>query len=414
MLVPNESSATRLLTFDKAGSYGLQRAWFAQVSVDSTRGRMAQWTLHKDQLFSLSTLGSLQAIDCETGATLWTVRVGIPDHPFAGSAVNDQYVAVTNSTRLYVIDREDGHVLASRLLSGAAIGAPALSENYAFVGLINGMIEGYRVDDLAAPVWRYQSSGHIFHSPLVSGNVVSWPTSRDYLYVAQSDQPRVLYRVVTNDEIVAPPAELAPYLYVASRDGYLYRIHELSGAESWKFSTGYPIVKKPAVVGDMTYVASEEPALHAVETKTGRPLWMVAGATQFVAEGVQHVYAMDRSGALLILEKKSGGVVGRLNTAEGDMALVNDQSDRIYLVSDRGLVQCLHEQDSPEPTYYRPKTDTSEEQVKEETEESPFIEAPPAEEFSPPEARDEPKDAFGSPAQPAEEESEEEDDNPFF
>ncbi len=417
MLAPTKSSATRLVTFEKAGRHGLERAWFAQVSVDLTRGRVSQCTLHNDQLFALSTSGTLQALNSETGETLWTVRVGTPNGAFAGPSINEKYVALTSGTRLYVIDRKDGHVLWTRLLGGAAAAAPALSQRYAFVGLMNGQVEGYPLEDLAVPVWRHRSIGRIFYSPMVTGSVVCWPTDRGYLYVAQNDRPRVLFRVETNDEIVASPAELEPYLYVASRDGYLYCLHERSGAELWQFSAGYPIVKKPVVVGNLAYVASEQPALHAVDSKTGRLLWSAVGATQFVAEGALHVYGMDRYGTLLILDKESGGVVGRLDTGEGTTALVNDQSDRIFLVSDRGLVQCLRERDSRQPTYYRLETGLREDALPEDTTESPFAEEAPGEGFSPPAAEEEPTDDFGGQFQPAEEEAEKEtgeEENPFF
>ncbi len=422
MLAPTPSSAGRLVTFEEAGRHGLERAWFAQVTVDLTRGRVSQWTLHEDQLFALSTSGTLQALNAETGETLWTVRVGTPNGAFAGPSINQKYVALTSGTRLYIIDRKDGHVLWTRLLGSASAKAPALSESYAFVGLMNGQVEGYSLEDLAEPVWRHQSVGRIFHSPSVAGSVVCWPTDRGYLYVAQSDRPRVLYRVETNDEIVAPPAELGPYLYVTSRDGYLYCLHELSGAELWRISTGYPILKKPAVIGDTVYVASDQPALHALNSATGQPLWTVAGTTQFVAEGARHVFGMQRYGTLLILDKESGGVVGRLETGEGVTALVNDQSDRIFLVDDRGLVQCLRERDAREPTYYRQEAAEGEDADSEDTSQSPFAEEPPGVDLSPPAAEKEPADDFGGGFQPAEEESEEEpeddtvedDDNPFF
>jgi hypothetical protein len=54
-------------------------------------------------------------------------------------------------------------------------------------------------------------------------------------------------------------------------------------------------------------------------------------------------------------------------TAEGLHTLVNDQSDRIFLVNDRGLVQCLREIGAVEPTLYR----------KEEPSEPPAAEAKP-------------------------------------
>ena len=406
VLMPSKAAATRLITFEEAARHGLQRAWFAQVSVDVTRGRVSHWTLFHDQLFSLSTSGTLQAMNAETGKTLWTVRVGAPDGVFAGPSVNEKVVALTSGTKLYVMDRDDGHVLFTRSLGSASAAAPALSEQYAFVTLINGQIEAYPLEDSSLQVWYHQSAGRIFYSATVTGDLVSWPTDRGFLYVAQADGPRVLHRVETNAEIVAPPAELAPLLFVTSRDGYLYCLQGLTGAEQWRFSTGYPIVKKPAVVADTSYVASQEPALHAVNSQTGERLWSASGATQFVAEGAKHVYALDRYGTLFIVESESGGIIGRINVGDGATALVNDQSDRIFLVSERGLVQCLHETDSPEPTYYRLQPVDIKPDDEEETAESPFVEETPAQEFTIPEPTDQPEVPFEPP--------EEDDDNPFF
>jgi hypothetical protein len=384
--------------------------WFAQVSLDPARSRVSQWTLHHDQLFSLSTSGTLQTLDAETGKSLWTVRLGVPGGVFAGPAVNSEYVALMSGTKLYVLDRADGHVLWSKLVDGAAAAAPALSEKYAFVGLLSGLVEGYPLDDPGGTIWRHQSVGRIFYSPTITGEVVSWPTDRGYLYVAQASQPRVLFRVETKDEIVAPPAERDPYLFVISRDGYLYCMNELSGAEQWRISTGYPIITKPAAVADFVYVASEQPALYAVHAETGRRLWATAGATQFATLGAKQVYAMDSFGGLLILEKMSGGVIGRLAVGEAVTALVNDQSDRIFLVSDTGLVQCLRERDSQEPTYYRLKMGEAPVPPQVETDQTPAVQERPAREPTPPQAGAQP----ASPIQLEKQEDTEEDENPFF
>ena len=183
--------------------------------------------------------------------------------------------------------------------------------------------------------------------------MVSWPSDQGLLYVGDAESPRVLFRVETNDEIVTAPAEREPYLYVASLDGYLYCFHELTGSEIWRYATGFAITSQPAIVGEKAFVASEGPSLHAVNALTGQPLWHVDGATQFVALGEQHTYTMNRHGTLIVLDNETGGIAGRLATGVGSSAIVNDQSDRIFIVNDRGLVQCLHEIGADEPIWYR-------------------------------------------------------------
>ena len=336
-----------------AARVGLERSWFAQVRVDASRHKVVHWLLDKDQLFALTSGGTIQAFDAETGRVLWTSELGVGHAAPAGIAVNSKYLALLGAGRLYVTDRMDGHHLWSRAVGGGASAAPALSENYAYVVLLNGLVEGYRLDAPDEYTWQYQCAGRTFQSPTTTGKVVSWPTDRGMLYVGQAEKPRVLFRVETNDEIVAPPAEQAPYLYVASLDGYLYSFHEESGAEQWRYATGFAITSQPAIVGEKAYVASLGPSLHAVNSTTGQLLWQVDGASQFVALGKAHTYGMDQYGSLIVIDNESGGIAGRLATGTFNTAVVNDQSDRIFLVSDRGLVQCLHEIGAKEPTWYR-------------------------------------------------------------
>jgi hypothetical protein len=136
-------------------------------------------------------------------------------------------------------------------------------------------------------------------------------------------------------------------------DGYLYAVHEMTGREKWRYSTGYSIHSSPAVVGKQVYVASFEPALHCLNADTGSELWSVLGVSHFAAQGKQRVYASDRYGNLLVMDSKTGNPIGRLNVGEGLSTLVNDQTDRLFLVNDVGLVQCLHEIGADQPTQYR-------------------------------------------------------------
>jgi hypothetical protein len=58
---------------------------------------------------------------------------------------------------------------------------------------------------------------------------------------------------------------------------------------------------------------------------------------------------------MVVLDAATGALVGRIYRDSNTRALVNDQTDRIYLVSDDGLVQCYHELGAKEPTYHQPK-----------------------------------------------------------
>jgi outer membrane protein assembly factor BamB len=260
---------------------------------------------------------------------------------------------VVSSAELYVLDRETGRLKWRHDLGSAPSSGPALSDEYAFVALVTGRIEGYKLDDPDALPWYAQSKGRTHLRPTTTGNVVSWPTTEGYVYVSGANEPGVRFRMETKADIVTSPAELEPYLYLASLDGYLYCVDERNGNEMWRYATGFPIMSSPAIVGKHTYVASIEPALHCLDSKTGARLWTAPGVSHFAAEGRERVYATDRYGNLQVLDTATGALLGEMRTAEGTTTLVNDKTDRLFLVSDHGLVQCLREIGAVEPTMHR-------------------------------------------------------------
>lgn len=409
-----------LVTTEDAARLGLERAWFAQIPVDSSRTRVSKWMLRGTRLYGVSDSGIVTALHAETGETLWTKQVGRPGFPAFGPGANPKYLGVVSGAKLYMLDRADGRLLWSRDLGSAPSSGPALTQDYAYVALMTGRIEGYRLDDPSVQPWYYQSKGRTYLQPTTTGQVVSWPTSEGCLYVSRANDPNVLFRLETGDDIVTSPAESEPHLYIASLDGYLYCVDELTGREEWRYSTGFPIVSSPAVVDKTAYVASLEPTIHAVDAETGAEQWLVYGASHFAARGKNRVYASDDHGNVLALDGKTGEKLGQLKVGTGFETLVNDQSDRIFLVSGRGLVQCLREADADQPTMYRKPLDVdvqaaaAEKKGERADEGSPFEAVEPAEAPAEAAAAETPateEDAVEAP--PAEEAPAEEDDNPF-
>jgi hypothetical protein len=103
------------------------------------------------------------------------------------------------------------------------------------------------------------------------------------------------------------------------------------------------------------YVTTNEPAMHCVDATTGEALWVAPNITQFAAASHQRLYGIDDLRALVVLDAKTGAMLDRMPTDGTGRALVNDQTDRLYLVSDGGLLQCLHEIGAEKPLYHNPQ-----------------------------------------------------------
>jgi hypothetical protein len=141
-------------------------------------------------------------------------------------------------------------------------------------------------------------------------------------------------------------------IYAIALSGELFAVNEINGTLAWRYMTGYPTSRAPAAVAERLFVSSEEPMLHCVDATTGLPQWQTLGISQFAAVTKSHVYGVDRYGTVHILNVADGAPVGRIPTGGVLTALVNDQTDRLFLISESGLVQCLYEIGADQPTFY--------------------------------------------------------------
>lgn len=380
---------------------GLQRAWFTQVSLDPARHRIETVVLAGDQLLALTTSGVLQSIDAKTGATQWTTRIGNPDYPSLGPSVSEKYVSIVNGSTLSVIDRKTGREVMSRQSRGGVGGAPAISGDFAYIPLFGGQVEGFSLDETKPGKWYYSSYGRIFQDATMASNSVLWTTDRNALYVAQSSGRGVRYRFEATSPL-GTPATLGDRIYAASKAGYLYALEEESGRQVWRYSAGFGIVETPVAIGEAVYLETEEPSLHRINAKTGIVDWVARGPSQFVCASETRVYALDEYAGLYVLDAKTGAQMSHVRGTGEQTAVVNNQTDRMYLVTKTGLVQCLHEIGAVDPFYHRPQkpeeeTATEEEKPVEEAAE-PDTEEPAAD--ANPFGGDTPADPFGGEAAP--------------
>jgi outer membrane protein assembly factor BamB len=409
-------AAHRVSDQAKARQVGLKRAWFAQVRLDPSRNHVERAVLVGDRLSVLTTAGVLQELNALTGETLWIAPVGNPDYPSLGPAGTEQHVAVLNGSTLYILDRTDGRPVKIQSVGGAPGAAPALSAKHAFVPLVTGRIEAYPLEGQSLAPWYYQSFGRAMVAPLTTPDSFVWATDAGRLYVGRLPDLGVRYRLETGSDIVAPCAYRQPFIYVATLDGEVFALHEVTGVRQWKYATGFPVTRAPAAVGDRVFVTSEEPALHCIDASKGTSLWEAPNVAQFAALSATRVYGVDELGRMVALDAKTGALVARVAPHIETRALVNDQTDRIYLVSRDGMVQCLHELGADKPLYHRPPT-TGEEQPAEPAATPPSEPAQPAT-ATPPKPETEEASPFGEKTEETEMPEEEkpfgvDDNNPF-
>lgn len=414
------TASAQLVRQTEAERVGLTRAWFTQGAIDSSRHTVAGVAIHGDVLYVLSSASNLQAIDTNTGQSLWSLRVGdsrLPAHgPSVGlynsnkkadeAAKEKVGVAIVNGSSLYIVDHETGREFSERVIKGAPAGAPVLSANHCFVTLFNGQLHGYPIDETAVTIWRRSTSGTVYNSPSIAGSRVFWSTDRGELFGARLIDLVADFKLSGVGQLVAPAASLGDHGYFASEEGFLYAINAERGHLDWRASVGASLEMPPLAIGGVVYQSTHEPALHAFDASTGAELWVAPGVVECVARSNERLYALNDTGALMVLDAATGELIDRLTPTGDQTAVANNQTDRIFLVTPSGLIQCLHETGLQKPLSHTGAP------VEEAAEEQPSPEPAAEDPFAEP-AEDGDFGAEEEPFEPAEPEDSPAEDDPF-
>jgi outer membrane protein assembly factor BamB len=358
---PCLAQSNALLGNPQVAPLGLETAWSTYVRVDPTRGRVASLQLIGGLLLAQTDQGTVQAIHPESGRTLWTANVGSPAYPTQPPGANDKFVGVSNGTTYYLFDRASGATVWQQRVSGSPSAGSSMNDDRVYVPLDNGLIEAYLLartpgrelyDSLPK---RYSGSGPSVTAPLVIGKRCNWAVSEGYVYSAQETfKDLVQFRFHLDDDAGVGPTYMAPYLFAASRLGTVFAMNETNGSEIWRFSLGNPVSHPLLTIDGGLYVISETGDMVRLDPHVGSQVWYGRGVRRFVAAGADRIYALDTYGRLTARDAMTGMVLGAVPVPGFDLPCYNVETDRLYLATRTGLVQCLRESRSPQPLAHTP------------------------------------------------------------
>ncbi len=392
--------ASGVFSFEELRGHGLTKAWMTQATIDRNRDDVRSLTVAGNNLYLQSREGVLQAIDAETGQNLWRVSIGTRGYPTLAPGATARHVAVTNGSRLFLLDATNGHEIWQRNLPHAPSAPPAVDAERVYLPLMDSKLLVYRIDvepqlpkgsnlddrqradrrlALEQP-WFVRTRGEPAAAPVVTPEDVAWTTVRGHLYVAKNDEAKLRIEIRTGNKLHAAPTYRKPLFYVGSADHVLYAVHERRGRIEWRFMTEGPIVEPPVALGDDLFVTARGSGMTCVDPATGQARWFAPGVARFVAASPTRVVALDDSNELHMLHRQTGHRLDRIPTAGLSLVALNLVNDRIYIGRPSGLVQCLHEESLPQPVAH----------------EVPSTEPAPAE----PAPADEPADAEPATAEP--------------
>jgi outer membrane protein assembly factor BamB len=343
-------------------------------------------------------------LDAETGRTRWRWRAAGTSEPQPPSW-NRRTVFVANGTRLVALDRATGELRWDYDLAGAATAAPLADEERVYIIIYNKKLVAYELpatdkvssapsrpgekkraeaekgmrrpeaspgggDKVYGPTasTRFSGSGvgpvetvgpkilyeHFAESyvnlpPVQSEDVLLYLGINGTIYSASKVSRFERYHLPTDGTITVAPGVYHDTAYVASEDRNVYAINITSGKSYWRYTAGGLIAHAPAVNDEDLYVATKRAGLARVRRRSGDEVWKSAGADRFLAANPKFVYATDRSGRLVVLDRRRGTQLSSYDVREFVFPVPNEHTDRLFLAANDGLIVCLHDKEYTTP-----------------------------------------------------------------
>lgn len=310
------------------------------------------------RLYTVADDGTLECRNAETGETIWLTRAGNFRLGYHQLGVSRQHLSLINGGNLLVIDAATGELSRRVPTIGSPIFGSVNVGGYAVVPTGDGVIQGYRLEEPGAFPVRKRVAGTALAVPTkaVDSSRLVWGTEDGFVYAMEMrGEPSVAFRLNV-DGIVGARAAAASgsRFFFGSDTGQVYSLTaERTGTVNWSRALGEPLYDPPTVVDDQVLLRTTYGNLFSLGIDDGLPTWErpVATIDQLLAVFGKRIYASSLTGHLVALNRETGERIAAVHRIHPNNYLINRSTNRLYLLADSGLIQCLRPIDQPMPSF---------------------------------------------------------------
>lgn len=334
----------------------------AQLEIYKLRRRGIEATLSRREipqirLYVLGSDGTVEARDGESGRLLWTRQHGDPRLPSLPMAVNSQYVIFVNGMHLIVLDAANGQSVFTRRFRHVPVEGPAIVGDHVLTLCTGGRVVGMPLKDFNADIFIAFAAGAPLAAPAASPDVprAMWPTDAGYVYAIDGGgQAEMAFRFRADGAVVSKPAaSRGGRFYFATDRGQVYCVLGLgAGNIMWRRSLGDPVFDSPVLYGERLFVKTTSGRLHCFDATTGQPLWPspVRAVEAILGSTGPQVFIRTTTAHLRALDAETGSELAEFAATEIVDAIPNPLTDRLYLLTSGGGIQCLRPLSAELPT----------------------------------------------------------------
>jgi outer membrane protein assembly factor BamB len=361
-------AGARLPTSRLLNRYGLTLAWWNQAKMNPSRERVRHFMVDEEIICVQSSSGLTTAFDNEKGRLLWSIQPGRRDQSSFRAASNQDIVLIAGGMKVYAVDKLSGNLLWDFRLPSHPSTSPILDETHMYVATIDGNVHAFdlrtiqqlhsesqlREFSFRANTWHYKTPKAVTTPPVLTGQSVIFTNRTGSLYAVEVvPEQRFRFQFELDVPLSSPLAYADGYLYLASEDHHVYCLNGSNGKVRWDFATQLPVRKVPQIAGEQVFGFPARGGMHCLAARNGDHLWWNPHASEFLAVTPSLVYASDDLGNVILLSRDDGTIQGVLPLRSYDVRFANDRTDRLCLLTSRGLIICIHEQGREFPLFQK-------------------------------------------------------------
>jgi outer membrane protein assembly factor BamB len=285
-----------------------KQAWKRQLAADVTGPAFSEGTLYVAQLG-----GTIAAIDSKDGQPKWTFRA---DGKLESSPLiaDGRVYFGDDDGHLYALDAASGKVAWQNRLGTDIKASPSFSDGTVYVGDYEGGI--HAVDASSGKIhWTADTTtfppggnGGFYSSPSIAFGHVYEARDDGVVYAVDQDDGKLAWHYDTSNQIYGSPAAAQvpgtpASIYIGSYNHQLYALDATSGKQRWRYDVGGQVPGTPTVVGKTVYTSSfQTKKTVGLSAKSGKKVfgWGSAGYTPVISDGeraylsgFQTVWAFD-------------------------------------------------------------------------------------------------------------------------
>ena len=322
-----------------AGRLGYTTQWASSLAIESGQ-RIGQAVILDDILVTVEWPSNIVvATELSSGKQRWARALATSAERLFKPGRSGDFILINSDTQIYSLSAKTGKIQHIHDLPQMVRSGPAMYENLAIFGGLNGLLFAYNIDT-GYLKWKYLVGGQILASPAIYEDTVVVASSLGHYALFRARNGRKVWDGRTFDRISAEPVITALGVFIASEDHSLYALHRTTGLDRWIHRETAPLTTAPMAIENTLYVTRPREALVAISAVSGKQLWdePILGDKRPVAIRDQ-VLALHGRSSILLADVETGTLLDQAPTRELQTILPTNGGSLVLIAPNGRLVR---------------------------------------------------------------------------